>query len=157
MNVVSTDGIKKKFSDKFLSGLLPSANHMLLKTVWEKAWLNIVFYLSWDHIKKSLNRVKYLLRFCHNARTNFLPINNWLFSCRWMCPSAGASCVAAGSSSRRSDASLTLRSAWTRCHLLSFSGKPAFTWTSNGPLPTSKEKRTSVEAVAGKKENQGSL
>lgn len=75
------------------------------------------------------------------------PINNWLFSCRWMCPSAGASCVAAGSSSRRSDASLTLRSARMRCHLLSFSGTSAFTRTSNGPLPTSKEKRTSAEAV----------
>ena len=77
----------------------------------------------------------------------YAPINNWLLSCRWMCPSAGASCVAAGSSSSRSDASLTLRSARMRCHLLSFSGTPAFTWTSNGPLPTSKEKRTSVEAA----------
>lgn len=65
--------------------------------------------------------------------------------------------MAAGSSSRRSDASLTLRSARMRCHLLSFSGKSAFTRTSSGPLPTSKEKRTSVEATSGKEENQDLL
>lgn len=89
--------------------------------------------------------------FIHTHR----PINSWLLSCRWMWPSAGASCVVGGSSSSRSDASFTLRSARMRCHLLSFSGELLLTETSNGPLPTSKEKRTSLEAVWGKKGYQG--
>ena len=74
------------------------------------------------------------------------PMNSWLLSCRWKCPSAGASCVATGSSSSRSDASLTFRSARTRCHRLSSSGTLDSTRTSSGPLPTSKEKTTWVEA-----------
>lgn len=73
-------------------------------------------------------------------------MNNWLLSCRWMCPSAGASCVAAGNSSTRSDASFTFRSARTLCHRLSFSGTLVSTRTSSGPFPTSKEKTTSEEA-----------
>lgn len=73
-------------------------------------------------------------------------MNNWLLSCRWMCPSAGASCVAAGNSSTRSDASLTFRSALTLCHRLSFSGTLVSTRTSSGPFPTSKEKTTSEDA-----------
>lgn len=120
-------------------------------TVQRRDCMNIVLFASlkrllWIAFTKNLNQP-------WHSRIH-APINNWLFSCRWMCPSAGASCVAAGSSSRRSDASLTFRSARMRCHLLSFSGEPAFTWTASGPLPTSKEKRTSVEAASGKTETQ---
>lgn len=86
-------------------------------------------------------------------RIHHAPMNNWLLSCRWMCPSMGASWVAAGSSSRRSNASLMLRSARMRCHLLSFSGTSAFARTSKGPLPTSKENRTSVEAASVRENN----
>lgn len=73
-------------------------------------------------------------------------MNNWLLSCKWMCPSVGACCVAAGSLSTRSEASLMLRSALTMCHRLSFRGPFASTLTSRGPFPTSKEKTTSEEA-----------
>lgn len=82
------------------------------------------------------------------------PINSWLLSCRWKCPSAGASCVATARSSSRSDASLTLRSARTRCHRLSFSGALDSTRTSSGPLPTSKEKSTREEAEGGVEEKR---
>lgn len=98
-----------------------------------------------------------VFQLCDKNTWLYTPINNWLFSCKWMCPSAGASCNAGGSSLRRSDASFTFRSTRTRCHLLSFSGKPAFTRTSTGPLPTSKEKRTSVEAATEKKEKRNYL
>lgn len=77
------------------------------------------------------------------------PINSWLLSCRWKCPSAGASCVATARSSSRSDASLTFRSARTRCQRLSLSGTPDSTRTSSGPFPTSKEKSTWEEAEGG--------
>lgn len=79
-------------------------------------------------------------------RTCLLPMNNWLLSCRWMCPSAGASCVAAGNSSTRNEASFTFRSARTLCHRLSFKGTFVSARTSSGPFPTSKEKMTSEEA-----------
>ncbi len=127
---------------------LPNRNHMYR----QKDGVNIVLFFFFVEILNCLSSV------CSSHVTHtHTPINNWLFSCRWMCPSAGASCVAAGSSSRRSDASLTLRSARMRCHLSSFSGKPAFTRTSKGPLPTSKEKRTSVDAASRKGEYQDLL
>ncbi len=84
-----------------------------------------------------------------HARCCFSPINNWLLSCRWICPSAGASCLATGNSSTRNDASFTFRSARTLCHRLSFSGTLVSTRTSSGPFPTSKEKTTSEEAGEG--------
>lgn len=83
----------------------------------------------------------------------FSPMNNWLLSCKWMCPSVGACCVAAGYLSTRSEASLMFRSACTLCHRLSFRGTFVSTLTSRGPFPTSKEKTTSEEA---KEEQQNS-
>lgn len=79
----------------------------------------------------------------------FSPMNNWLLSCRWTCPSLGARCVAAGYLSTRSEASLMFRSARTLCHRLSFRGTFVSTLTSRGPFPTSKEKITSEEAKGG--------
>lgn len=76
------------------------------------------------------------------------PMNNWLLSCSWVCPSAGASCTAAGNPSTRRDASFTLRSARMLCHRLSFSRTLVSTRTSSGPFPTSKEKTTSEAAGA---------
>lgn len=96
------------------------------------------------HKFRSYMKYSHLLRIWILDR--YSPMNSWLLSCRWKCPSAGASCVATGSSSSRSDASFTFRSARTRCHRLSFSGTLDSTRTSSGPLPTSKEKTTWVEA-----------
>lgn len=81
-------------------------------------------------------------------------MNSWLLSCKWTCPSAGASCVATGRLSSRSDASLMFRSARTRCHRLSFNGTVDSTLTSSGPLPTSKEKTTRVDAWERKKRTE---
>lgn len=106
--------------------------------------LNFLHLSFWSHFGNTQTHIHTLTQ----SHARISPMNNWLLSCRWMCPSAGASCVAAGKLSTRSDASFTFRSARTLCHRLSFSGTCVSTRTSSGPFPTSKEKTTSEEAGA---------
>lgn len=101
--------------------------------------------------RKNMNEEEGTNEFYVNVEKIFLPTNIWLPSWRRRCPSGGVSAIRRGSWSTCKDASLTLRSARTQCHCLSFSGTGDFTVRTTGPSPTSKETVT-AEGAGGQED-----